>query len=330
MRQKIGILLCLLILTACGGQNETEYPEEAKGEESRWSEWSEALPLDIRDNKEYQIETMTRYRSRSLTTLESERELKESDGYILKDEISEWSEWSEWSRQKVTATPDREVERREAQSSDVYDSSKKQYRYSRWTQFSNGSGWSGPTQGVWSGIECDYYQETEWLDEPLEKDSEQTDSNGDVYILFLGENGVWYNEETRGGEQADAGKVEQYNYSRYTEFADGKGWTGPSEGYWSGIYCGNYQEKGWSDEPLPVLEVQWKDGVSFNVYEGYWYNESTRDTDEMTIYEYRYRDLKRTYYYSVWSEWSEWSPIQMNPTDTSEVETKDYYRYRLK
>ena len=186
MRQKIGILLCLLILTACGGQNETEYPEEAKGEESRWSEWSEALPLDIRDNKEYQIETMTRYRSRSLTTLESERELKESDGYILKDEISEWSEWSEWSRQKVTATPDREVERREAQSSDVYDSSKKQYRYSRWTQFSNGSGWSGPTQGVWSGIECDYYQETEWLDEPLEKDSEQTDSNGDVYILFLG------------------------------------------------------------------------------------------------------------------------------------------------
>ncbi len=85
----------------------------------------------------------------------------------------------------------------------------------------------------------------------------------------------------------------QYNYTRYRA---SNGWTGPSQGYWNGNWCGTYQERGWGD----ALGV-WDTSQGFPIYgssSNPWYNQSTRQVEATAGYtQYRYRDGTYTYYY---------------------------------
>ena len=100
---------------------------------------------------------------------------------------STWSEWSAWQDTPVSASATVEVESRQTPA--TYST---QYNYSKWAQYSNGSGKNGPWQGTWSGVSCNYYIERGW-------GGQIALSNIDQGFAMYGTPGVdvWYNEQTR-------------------------------------------------------------------------------------------------------------------------------------
>ncbi len=119
----------------------------------------------------------------------------------------------------------------------------------------------------------------------------------------------------------------QYNYSKYAQYSSGGGWSGPYEGYWSGIYCGYRIDRGWSDSPLSAYD---SDGsiVLFGRSGDTWYNQTTQQVQCGGHYEYRHRDRSKTevitytYRRPVWGEWSSWSATPVEAADGKEIETR--------
>ncbi|SEF58454.1 PASTA domain, binds beta-lactams [Eubacterium ruminantium] len=123
----------------------------------------------------------------------------------------------------------------------------------------------------------------------------------------------------------------QYNYSKYAQYSNGTGWSGPSVGWWSGKYCQYYVERGWSDQPLGIYD--WDGSIALYGRSGdTWFNETTRQVINTNAYdEWRYRDRTKTvttiytYRRPVWSSWSEWSEDAVSENSTRKVETKTIY-----
>lgn len=155
---------------------------------------------------------------------------------------------------------------------------------------------------------------------------------------YWGDWSAWQNEavEASATREVDTQDIPatyktQYNYSKYTEYANGNGWSGPSSGSWGGKYCSYYQETGWMDSPLAYKETQWNMGrYDLVVYDGYWYNEQTRQVEVTPAYtQYRYRDQKNNVT-ETWSNWSDYDLTPVTASDTREVNTQEYYRYRTR
>lgn len=90
----------------------------------------------------------------------------------------------------------------------------------------------------------------------------------------------------------------EYNYSRYIN----GNVCGPVRGTWSGVYCSNYQERGWGGQ------LQWKERQYSNQVGGYfdiwwdgkggWFNQTTKQVQDTAGYtQYRYRDRSKIYTY---------------------------------
>ena len=113
----------------------------------------------------------------------------------------------------------------------------------------------------------------------------------------------------------------QYNYNRWIN--NSKSNWGPCAGTWSGVYCGNYEERGWSDEPLPCTsDPIWSGqlGGYFRMY-GYnkdlWYNETTRQVQTGGGYtEYQYRDRYQIYTYYFKKVESKESSTEVRTSDS--------------
>jgi len=110
--------------------------------------------------------------------------------------------------------------------------------------------------------------------------------------------GSWSSWSTTKVTKSDSRDVQtktQYFYDRYRGTSGNLVATGPWEGTWSGIYCGTYQKKDWSDTQLSVWSTQTAGGKTFNLYGvkgDSWYNQKTR-----TMYRYRDRTKKYLYYF---------------------------------
>ena len=110
--------------------------------------------------------------------------------------------------------------------------------------------------------------------------------------------GSWSSWSTTKATKSDSRDVQtktQYFYDRYRGTSGNLVATGPWEGTWSGIYCGTYQKKDWSDTQLSVWSTQTAGGKTFNLYGvkgDSWYNQKTR-----TMYRYRDRTKKYLYYF---------------------------------
>lgn len=94
----------------------------------------------------------------------------------------------------------------------------------------------------------------------------------------------------------------QYNYTRYASNTNNTGNVGPCAGTWSGVYCGNYFERGWTDSALAVTGSQYSNQVGgyFNIYGNEWFNETTRQVTVQNAYtQYRYRDRSKIYTYTL-------------------------------
>ena len=113
----------------------------------------------------------------------------------------------------------------------------------------------------------------------------------------------------------------QYNYNRWIN--NSKSNWGPCAGTWSGVYCGNYEERGWSDESLPCTsDPIWSGqlGGYFRMY-GYnkdlWYNETTRQVQTGGGYtEYQYRDRYQIYTYYFKKVESKESSTEVRTSDS--------------
>lgn len=113
----------------------------------------------------------------------------------------------------------------------------------------------------------------------------------------------------------------QYNYNRWKNSA-GTRW-GPCAGTWSGVYCGNYEERGWTDDALPFVATRYSGqvGGNYNTYgddgANAWYNEWTQQVQTGGGYtEYQYRDRYKIYTYYFKKTESKESATQVTSSDS--------------
>ena len=126
----------------------------------------------------------------------------------------------------------------------------------------------------------------------------------------------------------------QYNYNRWKSNS-GYNW-GPCAGTWSGVYCGNYEERGWSDTPLPFVVTRYSGqyGGNYNTYgddgANAWYNEWTQQVQTGGgYYQYAYRDRYKIYTYYFQKVESKESSTQVTASNTV-TNVKRWVRYRAK
>lgn len=218
------------------------------------------------------------------------------DTDVVEDNTNLYAKWITWSAWN-TSLPE------EVNADDYYIEERTEYRYrTKSTTSSSSSSMSG-----WTPIKKEITGYTNWsgwsTSRPGDKEGRQIDSQ---WVITY---------------------ATQYNYSRY-KTSDGSGWTGPSQGYWNGHWCGNYEERGWGG----ALGV-WDTSQGFPIYGDSnhpWYNQSTRQVESGGYTQYRYRDAVYTYYYYKWSDWSDWSATVKTADSNTEVQTRTVYRYLLK
>ncbi len=128
-------------------------------------------------------------------------------------------------------------------------------------------------------------------------------------------------------------QVTQWNYTRYSNKTSGGSRFGPCAGTWSGVYCGNYQERGWGGQLSCYGSENSNQAGFFYKYNNYndpWYNETTRQVNGSANYgtQWRYRDCTYTYYFYRWEDkdWSDWSADEVAETNKREVQTRTVYR----
>ena len=121
--------------------------------------------------------------------------------------------------------------------------------------------------------------------------------------------GPWSSWSNTKATASDSRKVEtrniaatyktQYNYDKWCQYnsATSGGWSGPSKGTWSGVYCQYHFERGWSDSRLSLYT--WSGSTPLYGQSGdTWYNESTRQVQVTPAYtQYRYCDRYKIYTY---------------------------------
>lgn len=139
------------------------------------------------------------------TTTTSDKNTME--GYTLYDTSYVWSNYGSWSGWSTTAVSARDSRQVETQT--VPATYKTQYLYSRYGSNSNGTGNIGPCKGTWSGVYCQYYVDTGWLDYPKSVSGTQYSSQvGGYFNLY--DNNQWFNEQTRQAVVTNA--YTQYRY----------------------------------------------------------------------------------------------------------------------
>ena len=123
----------------------------------------------------------------------------------------------------------------------------------------------------------------------------------------------------------------QWKYSRWVGTCNGKRRYGAIE---SDIaMCSNRyaEDTGFRDYSLAVIGTS--SGSSHaTMYEGYWYNQETRQvythSDYKTQYGYQTRSKSYTTEYGSWGSWSSWGTTRYTETSTRDVESRTVYSYR--
>ena len=330
-----------------------------KGEYGAWSDWS-SKKVDKTSSRE--VETETRYRSRSLQTTTSGS--SSLSGWELYDTTYSWSNyggWSDWSTGYVSGSDSRKVE------------TKTQYRYrnkSTSQQYTSWSGWSGWSDSavsssstrdvetrtvyayyyfrcVYCGAHMHYWGNNvcytwmggcgrsnavfsdswtvEWSTTPWSQatDPERT---GHAHIgskpYLLF---VW----------DEGGSATQYRYrtrslENVTNYGDWSGW---SDSAYSSSSSRDVQTR---------TVYRYCDRQKIATYHfrrwSSWSNwtaqklsgSSTKQVESATFYRYRDKTSKKTYVFTRWSDWTEWSETPMYKSDDRQVETKSVFRYKLK
>lgn len=167
----------------------------------------------------------------------------------------------------------------------------------------------------------------------------RTSSQKAVYGSWSGT--TWYDSQqstsdTRqyvGSRQVETQKhyKTQWKYSRWVGTYNGQKRYGATESDIS--LCSNRysEDTGFRDYSLAVIGTS--SGSSHaTIYEGYWYNQETRQvysySDYKTQYGYQTRSKSYTTEYGSWGSWSSWGTTRYTESSTRDVESRTVYSYR--
>lgn len=140
--------------------------------------------------------------------------------------------------------------------------------------------------------------------------------------------GAWSGWSTNPVTGSDTVQVEtrwvphyktQYNYSKWSQYANGTGKNGPWQGNWGGVWCGYEIYRGWSDSPLTWnnnsqgFDMWGTPGVDP------WYNQMTRQVENGGHTEYRYRTRSKVYTYYFKKTESKESNTEILPYQNSDI-----------
>lgn len=156
-----------------------------------WSVWTTDAALSNDDRYIVQSKTQYAYSDKETTTSTSTSLSGWTKVSSTPSSYTEYGNWSGWTASYVSGSNTRQVETKQV----VTGYNKKTvYKYSRWRWDNGKAAW-----GVRSG-DCIYYEETNWLDAPLEHQVNHScgpgygykypNANGTVYPIY------WYNEIT--------------------------------------------------------------------------------------------------------------------------------------
>ena len=263
---------------------------------AQWSDMVMSLPEGVNAN-DYEIETVTRYRSRVReTTTSTSSSLSGWTQYDKTSAWGNWGSWSSWSTTPATANDSTKVEK------------KTQYRYKdkiyTTSTSSSLSGWTLYDQKTEWG---DYGSWSSWSDAAVSgSDSRQveTASMYRYYTFICPHCGARIPYQLSGTDYGIC----------YSEFG-GCGATSGSVGY-SIVYLSN----------PPSDATYWKYNKRYLFSGGLRWFINTGD-DPVTVYRYRDRSQVTTYYYWKWDNWSSWSDSKYTASDSRQVESRTVYRY---
>ncbi|MFR8012293.1 MAG: protein kinase domain-containing protein [Clostridia bacterium] len=123
----------------------------------------------------------------------------------------------------------------------------------------------------------------------------------------------------------------QYLYTRWCGFYNGQKRFGATESDIAACTNRWNEDTGWLDYALPVIGISGGSSGA-TMYEGYWYNQTTRQvythSDYRTEYGYQTRTKDTVTKYTNWGKWSTWSFEKATASDIQDVETRTVYSYR--
>lgn len=292
--------------------------EEVAGEYGDWSAWSTDKPAASLD-RETQSQTRYRYRGKETTTA-STASLSGWTQYDVSYAWSDYGAWSGWSTSYVSASDSRAVQ------------TKTQYRYrtiSYSTAYTSWSSWSG---WQWDAVSGNSLTDVEtrtvygyyWFQCP---NCGAHMHGWDIYCpTWAGGCGKAYIPESNWHTiysttaPSSVSFKDWYGTGHYYAYVDGEL-----------VFRWDY------GNPGPQTQYRYRTRTSYQVKNyGSWSNwrdtyyssSDTRDVESRTLYRYRDRVQKATYYFYRWGNWSEWSSDAVSSSSDREVETGNFYRYR--
>lgn len=325
-----GILLAVGIgaFAVLGG----DVPEQPQQED--WSEWNTELPSGVSD-KDYEIEKLTKYRSRSRETASSTTE-SEMEGWEKGEttEKGETGQWSAWSTNPVQASDTREVEkqtryRSREQKTMTGSSSEK----SGWTLYD--TTYKNNGYGSWSSWSI-YYPDSA-ADREIDRKTQysyRTKSYSQQYTDWSSWSS-WSFNSVSSSSTRDVQTRTVYMYCYFQCEYCGNHWHGygfPCYTWGGGCGKGTIQESSyhevWGTTPQSQMGFQdWHGtGHTYAYYNGERvfrnvYSPNASDTQ----YRYRTRSTETVINYSSWSSYSD---SYVSENSSREVRTRTLYRYR--
>lgn len=331
------------------------------GDFGAWSEWS-ATPVTASDSRE--VETETRYRSRSLETTTSSN--SSLSGWELTNTTYSWGNygaWSSWSTTSASSSDARKVETKTQYSSRSISYTTRYTDWGSWSSWQDSSVSSNDLRTVetrtvyhyyyylcpycgahmhgygtcytWAGgcgksTTSDCYH-AEWLTIPYSSASEFQGTG--VYYVTSG--GSRYFAYISSGSAHYVAPKTQYRYATRSTYQEA------SYGSWSS-YSDTHQSASSTKEVRTRTMYRYCDRQKIPTYHyqrwgswGSWTTQSmssssTKQVETATFYRCREKTDETTYIFSRWTDWSDWATDPIEETDENEVETIVFYRYKSK
>ena len=321
--------------------------KEEPGEFGQWSDWSttEVTAGDLRE-----VETQTRYRSKTKETkTSSDSSMDGWTKYDTKKEYSDYGEWSGWSADKISETDTRQVEtKKQYASREKKYTTSDQSSLSGWTQYDKKTSYG--EWGAWS----DWSKEQVSESDTREVRTQKVEVPGETKYVY----GAYFSSDSPSvgsnfphacGTCAAATYGGTWTYQTRTESSALKGssvsYSCPHVGSVNRRYtAGNgrtyYYEKIKISEGSSRTEYSYRTRSMNTTYSYYQWGDwsgwsdskisasDTREVKDRTMYRSRSCTVKYTYHFYRWSDWSDWTETEQSESKNKEVETAQYYRYR--
>ena len=331
----VGIVILLLNGGKKDNNTESSAAPVSAGVVSGWTDWSDELPDNVTEDG-YEIEKRELYSSRQLETAQS-TESDEMEGWELFYTAvgdGEYGAWSDWSQTKPEESEGRDIEvQTRYRYSDKETTTGSSDSMEGWTLEDSKTEWG--SYGAWSSwsdtaVSKSDSREVETQTRYRYRDKEKTTSTSASLSGWTrygettsqGDWGSWSGWSTNAISGNDSTQVEtktQYSYrdKNYTtsDSSNLSGWTQ----YDSRVEYGSWSS--WSQTPVSAsstVDVETKEEIV------------SSGSDAYSRQYYRYREIRRTYYYYSWSAWSEYSDTAVSSGSDREVRTRTVYRSRTR